>query len=184
MSTVPCTSGSMTMFRPLISANVRSTDRRSTPWKSMLIGWPVYFLSCPDEICWLWPARLAAGGGTAADPGGTGTVGSCTGSGTAFCAACCTGPVARTSCPGASADGGDVGTDPLGCGTVRIAAVGSTRGTSGAPLAIACERLMVSAPSAANRLSSPDRVAAPAAFLGPWNTTETSWVPTVARCKA
>jgi hypothetical protein len=40
-STVPCTAGSMTMFKPLISANVRSTARRSAPWKSRLIGWPV-----------------------------------------------------------------------------------------------------------------------------------------------
>ena len=31
----------MTMFRPLISAKVRSTARRSAPWKSRLIGWPV-----------------------------------------------------------------------------------------------------------------------------------------------
>ena len=40
-STVPCTAGSMTMFRPLISANVRSTARRSAPWKSRLTGCPV-----------------------------------------------------------------------------------------------------------------------------------------------
>ena len=29
------------MFRPLISAKVRSTARRSAPWKSRLTGWPV-----------------------------------------------------------------------------------------------------------------------------------------------
>ena len=44
----------MTMFRPLISAKVRSTERRSTPWKSMLIGWPAYFFVSPLEICWPW----------------------------------------------------------------------------------------------------------------------------------
>ena len=32
--------GSMTMFSPLISANVRSTERRSAPWKSNVTGWP------------------------------------------------------------------------------------------------------------------------------------------------
>ena len=31
----------MTRLRPVISAKVRSTARRSTPWKSRLIGWPV-----------------------------------------------------------------------------------------------------------------------------------------------
>src|SRR6266852_1183641 len=39
----------MTMFSPLISANVRSTARRSAPWKSRLTGLPVYLRSfgCP-----------------------------------------------------------------------------------------------------------------------------------------
>src|SRR5579864_9287802 len=31
----------MTMLRPLISEKVRSTARRSAPWKSRLTGWPV-----------------------------------------------------------------------------------------------------------------------------------------------
>ncbi len=49
-STVPCTEGSITTLRPVISENVRSTARRSTPWKSRLIGCPVNCLSCPGSV--------------------------------------------------------------------------------------------------------------------------------------
>ena len=59
------------MFNPLISANVRSTERRSTPWKSIVMGCPVYFLSCaPRSVAetsagagacgGCWPARTPA----------------------------------------------------------------------------------------------------------------------------
>ena len=40
-STVPFTAGSMTMFRPLISAKTRRTARRSACWKSRLTGLPL-----------------------------------------------------------------------------------------------------------------------------------------------
>src|SRR5262245_18460983 len=40
------------MLRPLVSANVRSTALRSAPWKSKLIGWPVYvFGGASGEAC-------------------------------------------------------------------------------------------------------------------------------------
>ena len=46
-STVPLTVGSITMFSPLISANVRSTARRSAPCRSRLSGVPVYWVGVP-----------------------------------------------------------------------------------------------------------------------------------------
>jgi hypothetical protein len=72
-STVPCTSGSMIMFRPLMSANTRRTERKSAPWKSMSIGVPVYFFSafpvgCAAGVC-------VAGFGVAAGGAGGGGAG-------------------------------------------------------------------------------------------------------------
>src|SRR3954468_24640879 len=49
----------MTTLRPLISANVRSTARRSAPWKSRLIGCPVYCLPGRPG----WSMVVVAGGG-------------------------------------------------------------------------------------------------------------------------
>ena len=40
-STLPVMVGSITTLRPLISAKVRSTARRSAPWKSSETGCPV-----------------------------------------------------------------------------------------------------------------------------------------------
>ncbi len=53
-STVPCTFGSITMLRPLISAKLRSTARRSAPWKSRLIGFPVNRVGPWLAAPWLW----------------------------------------------------------------------------------------------------------------------------------
>src|SRR4051812_19524880 len=90
MSTRPWTCGSMTMLRPLISANVRSTDRRSASWKSMLIGLPVYCLpplpgTGSDVVgCAAGCCDMAAG-----DAGG----GCC-----AACAACASPPFSDVDC--------------------------------------------------------------------------------------
>jgi len=51
----------MTMLRPLISAKVRSTARRSAPWKSRLIGWPVKLPSAAG-VLELVGRRLTDGG--------------------------------------------------------------------------------------------------------------------------
>ena len=71
------------MFRPLISANVRSTARRSAPWKSRLTGWPVYLDvtvgsagACAVAVC--AAAGTAARGLVAGPSGATRTGASCT----------------------------------------------------------------------------------------------------------
>src|SRR4029079_4877312 len=80
----------MTMLRPLISAKVRSTARRSAPWKSRLIGWPVYCFApetdaarvtgadCPCAAAGAATGALGAGGAT-----GPGAAGFSTGAATA-----------------------------------------------------------------------------------------------------
>ncbi len=76
--------GSMTTFSPLISENVRSTARRSAPWKSSDTGWPVNFdglaprspaASCAS-VDWAWPVIAAGrtGAATAVTTAGEGVV--------------------------------------------------------------------------------------------------------------
>src|SRR4051812_23967666 len=97
------------MFRPLISANVRSTDRRSASWKSMLIGLPVY---CLPPL----PGTGSDAVGCAAacfDVGGTGGGGCC-----AVWAACARPPFAcagaATVCAFFAAGGGGFGAPVFG----------------------------------------------------------------------
>jgi hypothetical protein len=56
--------GSITTLRPLISANVRRTARRSAPWKSSDTG-------CPVKRVGVWPAGGDCGCATAAAAAGT-----------------------------------------------------------------------------------------------------------------
>ncbi len=120
----------------------------------MLIGWPTYFFVSPLEICWPWgPWRTGDVAGAGGDAGGA--AGGCApAAGAASCGRAFNAVIAP---PGITA----------------------SRGASGAPLAMACASVMVSAPSMASAASSRPRAsllapAVPAAAAGPWNTTVSS----------
>src|SRR6476646_3872291 len=54
------------MLSPLISAKVRSTARRSAPWKSRLTGCPLYCFPLDPEVCAARAGVTGAAGATSA----------------------------------------------------------------------------------------------------------------------